>query len=404
MCDTLVYHDEIKSSYFAKNSDRHPNELQLIQYTDFREKDLNPNNYKVRLKKYEDGPYAVLKEVIPKFENKYSAIISRPAWIWGAEMGINEVGVSIGNEAVFPKIKIEEKALLGMDILRLALHNSKTAKEALNFIIHIIETYKQGGDASYAGKSIKYCNSFLIKDDFDAYKLETAGKHWAYKKISKYDSISNSYSITGDYDKCDENSKGKNFKKEYENKIITFFAQGNLRRNYTFSHLKEKEINLAEIKAILRSHISPQNRKKNGMKSICMHSGKLIKSDTTASLIIDYKKGKRIIWFTASSYPCLSLFKPLVFTKDPQFFFNNYENSFKYCSENFELVKKINKDDRFFNKEIKPLRDELEKEFEKIIYSDIENKDNIQLAKDCLRCYELENEYKESIKKLLSGE
>lgn len=50
----------------------------------------------------------------------YAVILSKPSWMWGAEMGSNEHGVCIGNEAVWTKIDadITEK-LLGMDLVRL---------------------------------------------------------------------------------------------------------------------------------------------------------------------------------------------------------------------------------------------------------------------------------------------
>lgn len=49
----------------------------------------------------------------------HAVILSRPSWLWGAEMGANEHGVCIGNEAVWTKEPVGEgEALLGMDLLR----------------------------------------------------------------------------------------------------------------------------------------------------------------------------------------------------------------------------------------------------------------------------------------------
>ena len=48
--------------------------------------------------------------------------MSKPAWMWGAEMGANEHGVAIGNEAVWNRLSDTEydavPRLLGMDLLR----------------------------------------------------------------------------------------------------------------------------------------------------------------------------------------------------------------------------------------------------------------------------------------------
>ena len=49
----------------------------------------------------------------------HAVILSRPSWLWGAEMGANEHGVCIGNEAVWTKEPVGKgEALLGMDLLR----------------------------------------------------------------------------------------------------------------------------------------------------------------------------------------------------------------------------------------------------------------------------------------------
>jgi len=46
-------------------------------------------------------------------------VLSRPAWLWGAEMGANDQGVCVGNEAVWTREPVcDGEALLGMDLVR----------------------------------------------------------------------------------------------------------------------------------------------------------------------------------------------------------------------------------------------------------------------------------------------
>nr|KAG5698746.1 hypothetical protein BaRGS_032165 [Batillaria attramentaria] len=63
--------------------------------------------------------------------------------MWGAEMGANDQGVCIGNEAVWTRLNgpgdLEER-LLGMDILRLALERASNASEAVDVIGQLIES------------------------------------------------------------------------------------------------------------------------------------------------------------------------------------------------------------------------------------------------------------------------
>lgn len=56
---------------------------------------------------------------IPQVEHTHAVILSRPAWLWGAEMGANDQGVCVGNEAVWTREPVAaEEALLGMDLVR----------------------------------------------------------------------------------------------------------------------------------------------------------------------------------------------------------------------------------------------------------------------------------------------
>ena len=64
----------------------------------------------------------------------------------GGEAGLNEKGVAIGNEAVFPKLRTRADGVLGMDLLRAALAGCGTAREAVDFITCFTERNDQGGN------------------------------------------------------------------------------------------------------------------------------------------------------------------------------------------------------------------------------------------------------------------
>ncbi len=403
MCDTFtVFLKDKNRSFFGKNSDRDPGEPQILQIVSDPKKDFQSDFLEEKLSKYTDGPLLRLRNVFSMFDHPYGALISRPVWMWGAEMGVNEKGLAIGNEAVFSKEKQQKEGLLGMDILRLALHNAATAEEANEFIIHLIEKYGQGGNGSYSG-SLKYHNSFLIKDTKEAIVLETSGKHWAHKRIHSFGSISNAYSLGLDYDKVDSDSKGHNFKKRYENPFFTFFSKGNFRQKYTCNAVGANVKDTTDAISLLRSHIRGDDRLSRGMKSICVHPGTIVKSESTASMVVDYVGDRQIIWHTSSPNPCVSLFKPIIWPKnaDDSPLFSNMHSSLDYFLENRKFSEYFVKNQAFFQREIRQKRNVLQQAFLNRIYGDLQVKDDSTLIDDIQACYQMEKEYLVAIGKLI---
>lgn len=310
MCDTMVCLPSVTKSgrmIFGKNSDRSPNEPHIIERIPSKDYDLSINS-KVKTTYIE----------IDQVEHTYAVTLFKPSWIWGAEMGFNEHGLNIGNEAVFTKVKRGKDALLGMDLLRLALERSKTAYDALLTITDLLDKYGQGGNCGYQ-KKFYYDNSFLIADRKEAYVLETAGSLWAAVKVKDVYAISNGLTIEGDFDfahpqiiKERNEIKNYSFKKKYKEPIFTFFAESLGRRCTAETMLKSQagSITLETVIETLRSH-KPNTTNKGSVGSVCMHAGGLIGDHTTGSYVAEISEDSEIYLATGASLPCMSVFKPL---------------------------------------------------------------------------------------------
>lgn len=335
MCDTIVALGNSTrdgSILFAKNSDRQPNEPLLLIHVP---KKTYPEGATLHCTYIDIDQVGVTNEVF----------MVKPSWMWGCEMGTNEHGLTIGNEAVFTKEKVNKTGLLGMDLVRLALERCSKSEEAVHCITDLLAKYGQGGDCGYE-KPFTYHNSFLICDKTSAWVLETAGQYWAAEKVKDIRAISNRLSIGSHYDLAHPDlithaiekgwhKKGEtfHFAKSYSDFLYTKLSGSAERTNCAITKLQTNKGNITfqTMKDILRSHHSEEDAihiNTFSVKSICMHAGFLYGDQTTGSYIISLKKHKPMIgWVTGSSAACISIFKPVLISNEAESFFHEGERA-----------------------------------------------------------------------------
>ena len=326
MCDTFVALLSVTrdgSTIFGKNSDREASELQLLEF--------NPEC------RHDPGELVDCTYMsIPQVEETHAVLLSRPFWMWGAEIGANDRGVVIGNEAVFTKMpQQKDTGLTGMDLLRLALERRSTARGALDTITELLNKYGQGGNGGYRNKAFYYHNSFLIADPNEAWVLETAGHLWAAKKVEDYYAISNGLTIGADFDLMHEDliynalEKGWIKKKAdfhfsncYSDTFYTKFSACATRRGRSQALLRKQSYGITDAFIHLRDHGDAAYRPDNHflMNHVCAHAGASPArqaSQSTASLVAHLTPDLNTFWATATSSPCSSVFKPVWFGEKP---------------------------------------------------------------------------------------
>jgi secernin len=323
MCDTLFAGKSSTKdgvAILAKNSNRTPNEGQHLQFVAAAD---HPKGSRVKCTYIE----------IPQAKHTNAVLLSKPYWMWGAEMGVNEHGVAIGNEAVYAKSPGEKtEKLLGMDLLRLGLERASTAREALDIIIALLEQFGQGGSC-LAEKELYYDNSFLIADANDAWVLETIGQRYAVRQVKDMASISNSLSIEKNWDITSpdlaryavqqgwaKSVESFSFAKDCSDFLYTNFGRGRQRQRCTFDLMRKDEgrITVPHMMSILRDHNQNSGKDwqpQNGLftQDICMHIsfGPIRISQSTASLVAHLDPKHPTVFVTGTSAPCTSIFKPV---------------------------------------------------------------------------------------------
>jgi dipeptidase len=332
MCDTFVALSDATadgSVIFAKNSDREPNEA-----------------HEIVLVPAADWDTATLRCTyidIPQAQRTHAVLLAKPYWIWGAEMGANEHGVVIGNEAVFTKVPHEpEPGLIGMDLLRLGLERGASAAEAVDIITSLLVEHGQGGNCGHTGE-LRYDNSFIVADPTGAWVLETAGRDWAVQRVESTRSISNAITIGTTFADSSDGLVGRavekgwakgredfDFGRDYSDFLYTRFSDAHSRQCRTTACLTADrgQVDVASAIGLLRDHgdddadaahgWTPARGPLGGLlgQTVCAHAGygPVRISQSTGSWVSHLAPdGTFTHWVTATSAPCTSVFKPIWF-------------------------------------------------------------------------------------------
>lgn len=308
MCDTFVALSSStrdKNVLFAKSADCEVNEANAI--------------VRIPRKKHVKGESVrVTHLVIPQAEETHEIFLTKAFWTYGCEIGINEYGLAMGEEAVFTTEMTEEKdGLIGPDLMRLGLERARNCQEAIEIMTALLEKYGQGGSAELKGNS-HFDSSFLMSDTSEAYIMETAGRKWAVRKIEDLDSISNLLGISTNWTTCSMHSgTGKtDWAKTFALPEIPPTLGSPDRQSITYDKLKESagQITASTMFKIIRHHNDGYHpATADAHRNICIHAGPQENRWWQADgvMVTDVGEHGVMIWVTGTSGNCVSIFKPI---------------------------------------------------------------------------------------------
>ena len=308
MCDTLVALPAItkqKTMLFGKSADCEVNEANAV--------------IRIPRQKHVKGESVRITHlVIPQAEETYEILLTKAFWTYGCEIGVNEYGLSMGEEAVFTNEMDEEKdGIIGPDLMRIGLERAKNCQEAIQIMTRLLEQYGQGGSAELKGNS-HFDSSFLMSDTSEAYILETAGRKWAVKKVEEFDSISNLLGINTNWTTCSISSGAKkiDWAKTFSLPDVPPTLGSPERQSYTYDTLNEVkgQITAQTMFRIMRHHNDDYHpATSDAHRNICIHAGPQDNRWWQADgvMVTDVVDHDVLIWVTGTSGNCISIFKPV---------------------------------------------------------------------------------------------
>ncbi len=313
MCDTIVALPEATADgavLLAKNADTEVNEAQQI----------------LRLPARGYAPGAAVRithRVIPQAARTHEVLLDRSFWAWGGEIGCNEHGVAVGNEAAFSNQPAEGDGVVVLDLLRLALERAATAREAVDVIGHHVEAYGQGGNVQMMG-NYRFDGGLLVADRTEAWVVNCAGRHWAARRARATEAISNRYQITDDWEMSslpvDAGAK-PDFRARFADEHREHESGANEREACATGLLAAKRgrITMHDMAAVLR-HVGEGYDVVSDERSVrlCMHAGPTPQRfwHATGAMITEARPDSVVVWMTGTSATDLSIFKPLFFGVD----------------------------------------------------------------------------------------
>jgi hypothetical protein len=301
---------------FAKNSDRPPGEVQIAW--PFARRTSNGCTLRTQYLSIGDT-------------GAHAAFLSCPTWLWGAEHGVNEYGVAIGNERVTTTHDAASAApaLIGMDLVRLGLERARNAAEAVDVMTGLLEACGQGGIADAVHQEA-YDSSFLIVDPSQAFVLETAGSDYAVAPFPGGAAISNRITLGTEWTRASvglapgddfgqfrdpgEDTAYADVRLAASRRFLASTASGGLTPSATAAHLRDHGTGPWGAPGTEGPvHLPPRRLEadRRGV-SICMHVRGL--SVTAASMIAELPAaladGEPLRAYVAPGSPCASIYVP----------------------------------------------------------------------------------------------
>jgi secernin len=295
MSETFVVapqQDADGATWLGCNSDREPNEAQLIEHLPARR--ARKEALRVTHIDVED-------------EGAMDIVVSRAAWMWGAEMGVNRAGVAIARQRCLVSASLQPMGLTAADLVRLALERAPTARAAVDVIFDLLGQYGQGGRMSYSGHEL-HSSAFLIADATDRFVLETAGRDAAAGTAMGIRRLGSTPTLR-DAQWLRTPSSPHDFAARYGSTRID--VDGTHRQSRLEAQLREPS--LSSMIAVLSDHHGQHPHS-------CSHAGPWPREQsgqTTASMIVRlHPQRAPQLWATGTSSPCRSVFKPIPFAGD----------------------------------------------------------------------------------------
>ena len=280
MCDTLCALPPATAdghALFAKNSDRPSGEPQDLEWHPGRD---------------DRGPVRTTYLTIDGAGEVLGVLGSRSRWCWGMEHGVNEAGLAVGNEAVWTTRNPAgaPDALIGMDLVRLALERAETAAAGVEVIVGLLDRYGQGG-AGHDGGEEPYWSSFLLVDPADAWVVDTSGPDHAVEQVDRTRALSNRPGI-------------ESFAAEHELRRPHIDARVRPRLEASGAVLDAGELTVGALEGHLRRHVGGDDG-----WTICMHAPE---QDTTAAMVVALPAAGPRLAHVSLGHPCRSVFVPVV--------------------------------------------------------------------------------------------
>ncbi|MGH0117386.1 UNVERIFIED_CONTAM: hypothetical protein FKN15_034573 [Acipenser sinensis] len=255
---------------------------------------------------------------INQAQRTHAVVLSRPAWLWGAEMGANEHGVCIANAAVVAREPgARTEALLGMDLVRLGVERGSTAKVALDTIVSLLEEHGQGGNYFEDRNAYQaFHSAFLIADRVEGWVLETVGKYWAAERITEgFKGHCQHLSITTNIDA--EHPELRSYAQEQgwwsEGQEFNFSEVFSLPNEESSPCAGKEFFGNQEGDLTVQTVIDALRDKETG---VCVDSESLLTTASMVSVLPQSTASPCVHFFTATPDPARSIFKPFIFVDD----------------------------------------------------------------------------------------